>query len=40
MLKGDSDRAGMVRQGFKAEVQEMLPGHRHREDRPGTGEGR
>jgi pyruvate dehydrogenase (quinone) len=28
----------MVRQGFKAKVQEMLPGHRHREDRPGAGE--
>ncbi|MGC0335315.1 thiamine pyrophosphate-requiring protein [Streptomyces sp. SLBN-8D4] len=40
VLKGDSDRAAMVRQGFKAKVQEMLPGHRHREDRPGTGEGR
>ncbi|MEU0031903.1 thiamine pyrophosphate-requiring protein [Streptomyces sp. NPDC006335] len=39
VLKGDSDRAGMVRQGFKAKVQEMLPGHRHREDRPGSGEG-
>jgi pyruvate dehydrogenase (quinone) len=38
VLKGDSDRAGMVRQGFKAKVQEMLPGHRHREDRPGAGE--
>ncbi|MFG2794936.1 thiamine pyrophosphate-requiring protein [Streptomyces sp. NPDC048419] len=38
VLKGDSDRAGMVRQGFKAKVQEMLPGHRHREDRPGTGQ--
>jgi pyruvate dehydrogenase (quinone) len=38
VLKGDSDRAGMVRQGFKAKVQEMLPGRRHREDRPGTGE--
>ncbi|MFJ4206104.1 thiamine pyrophosphate-requiring protein [Streptomyces sviceus] len=36
VLKGDSDRAGMVRQGFKAKVQEMLPGHRNREDRPGT----
>ncbi|MCX5049734.1 MULTISPECIES: thiamine pyrophosphate-requiring protein [unclassified Streptomyces] len=33
VLKGDSDRAAMVRQGFKAKVQEMLPGHRHREDR-------
>ncbi|MEU0945490.1 thiamine pyrophosphate-requiring protein [Streptomyces canus] len=40
VLKGDSDRAAMVRQGFKAKVQEMLPGHRHREDRPGTEEGR
>ncbi|MFE3032159.1 thiamine pyrophosphate-requiring protein [Streptomyces canus] len=36
VLKGDSDRAAMVRQGFKAKVQEMLPGHRDREDRPGT----
>ncbi|MEU7166713.1 thiamine pyrophosphate-requiring protein [Streptomyces morookaense] len=26
VLKGDSDRAGMVRQGFKAKIQEMLPG--------------
>ncbi|WP_225829682.1 thiamine pyrophosphate-requiring protein [Streptomyces sp. NK08204] len=25
VLKGDSDRAGMVRQGFKAKVQELLP---------------
>ncbi|MGV9995084.1 thiamine pyrophosphate-requiring protein [Streptomyces sp. NPDC003374] len=38
VLKGDSDRAGMVRQGFKAKVQEFLPGGRHREDRPGAGE--
>ncbi|ARX88335.1 putative thiamine pyrophosphate-containing protein YdaP [Streptomyces alboflavus] len=29
----------MVRQGFKAKVQDMLPGRRHREDRPGAGEG-
>jgi len=36
VLKGDSDRAGMVRQGFKAKVQEFLPGHRHRADRPGA----
>ncbi len=36
VLKGDSDRAAMVRQGFKAKVHEMLPGHRNREDRPGT----
>ncbi|MET7702808.1 thiamine pyrophosphate-requiring protein [Streptomyces sp. NPDC005485] len=38
VLKGDSDRAAMVRQGFKAKVQEMLPGRRHREDRPGADE--
>jgi pyruvate dehydrogenase (quinone) len=36
VLKGDSDRTAMVRQGFKAKVQEFLPGHRHRQDRPGT----
>ncbi|MGV9563379.1 thiamine pyrophosphate-requiring protein [Streptomyces sp. NPDC003480] len=29
VLKGDSDRAAMVRQGLKAKVQEFLP-HRHR----------
>ncbi|MFD0415311.1 thiamine pyrophosphate-requiring protein [Streptomyces sp. NPDC127108] len=39
ILKGDSDRAGMVRQGFKAKVQEMLPGGRHRPERPGADEG-
>lgn len=39
ILKGDSDRAGMVRQGFKAKVQEFLPGHRNRETRPGTQDG-
>ncbi|GGR89798.1 thiamine pyrophosphate-requiring protein [Streptomyces aureoverticillatus] len=38
VLKGDSDRAAMVRQGFKAKVQDMLPGRRHREDRPSAGE--
>ncbi|GGZ69150.1 thiamine pyrophosphate-requiring protein [Streptomyces bluensis] len=27
ILKGDADRGGMVRQGFKAKVQEFLPGH-------------
>ncbi|MGS2586653.1 thiamine pyrophosphate-requiring protein [Streptomyces hebeiensis] len=32
IVKGDSDRAGMIRQGLKAKVQEMLPGHRHREE--------
>ncbi|RCH67371.1 thiamine pyrophosphate-requiring protein [Streptomyces sp. SDr-06] len=30
VLKGDSDRAGMIKQGLKAKVQEMLPGTRHR----------
>ncbi|MGW5640765.1 thiamine pyrophosphate-dependent enzyme, partial [Streptomyces sp. NPDC003832] len=29
VLKGDSDRAGMVRQGFRAKLQEFLPGRRH-----------
>ncbi|MFJ8787678.1 thiamine pyrophosphate-requiring protein [Streptomyces sp. NPDC102462] len=29
VLKGDSDRAAMVRQGFKAKVQEFLPHGRH-----------
>ncbi|MET9045503.1 thiamine pyrophosphate-requiring protein [Streptomyces sp. NPDC004362] len=33
VIKGDSDRAAMVRQGFKAKVQEFLPGHRHRNER-------
>lgn len=32
VLKGDSDRAAVVRQGFKAKVQDLLPGHRHREE--------
>ncbi|WP_225847148.1 thiamine pyrophosphate-requiring protein [Streptomyces sp. HPF1205] len=36
VLHGDSDRVGMVRQGVKAKVQEMLPGRRHRGDRPGA----
>lgn len=40
ILKGDSDRADVIKQGFKAKVQEMLPGHRHREDRPGTEDGK
>ncbi|MDT0448522.1 thiamine pyrophosphate-requiring protein [Streptomyces hesseae] len=36
IVKGDSDRVSMVRQGFKAKIQEMLPGgHKHR----GPGEG-
>ena len=38
VLGGDEDRAAIVRQGFKAKVQEMLPGRRHREDRPGAGD--
>ncbi|MGW0787958.1 thiamine pyrophosphate-requiring protein [Streptomyces sp. NPDC002911] len=29
IVKGDSDRSGMIKQGIKAKVQEMLPGHRH-----------
>ncbi|MEU4348153.1 thiamine pyrophosphate-requiring protein [Streptomyces sp. NPDC023838] len=37
IVKGDSDRGGMIRQGLKAKVQEMLPGGKHREDRPGAG---
>ncbi|WP_329467479.1 thiamine pyrophosphate-requiring protein [Streptomyces sp. NBC_01431] len=31
IVKGDSDRTGMIRQGLKAKVQEMLPGHKHRD---------
>ncbi|MBW8737259.1 MAG: thiamine pyrophosphate-requiring protein [Streptomyces turgidiscabies] len=30
ILKGDADRGGMVRQGFKAKVQEFLPGRERR----------
>ncbi|MFH8576906.1 thiamine pyrophosphate-requiring protein [Streptomyces zaomyceticus] len=29
ILKGDSDRAGMIRQGLKAKIQELLPGRGH-----------
>lgn len=36
VLKGDSDRAAVLRQGLKAKVQEFLPVGRHREDRPGA----
>ncbi|MFJ8074271.1 thiamine pyrophosphate-requiring protein [Streptomyces sp. NPDC096176] len=36
ILHGDSDRGSMIRQGFKAKVQEFLPGTRHRADRPGA----
>ncbi|MFB7668235.1 thiamine pyrophosphate-requiring protein [Kitasatospora sp. NPDC056138] len=35
ILHGDSDRAGMIRQGVKAKIQEFLPGRRNR---PGTQE--
>ncbi|MGI5341154.1 thiamine pyrophosphate-requiring protein [Streptomyces sp. CA-181903] len=31
IIKGDTDRAGMVRQGIKAKVQEFLP-HRHKKE--------
>ncbi|SED97754.1 pyruvate dehydrogenase (quinone) [Streptomyces sp. 2224.1] len=34
IVKGDSDRGGMIRQGIKAKIQEILPGHHHREGRP------
>ncbi len=37
VLKGDSDRGSLVKQGLKAKVQEMLPGSRRRDDRPGAG---
>lgn len=35
ILKGDSDRTAVVRQGFKAKVQEMLPGRRKESDHHG-----
>lgn len=35
ILKGDSDRTAVVRQGFKAKVQEMLPGRRRETDQHG-----
>ncbi|ULR54570.1 thiamine pyrophosphate-requiring protein [Streptomyces deccanensis] len=34
ILKGDADRASMVKQGFKAKVQEFLPGTRAKDDGP------
>ncbi|MEU6949050.1 thiamine pyrophosphate-requiring protein [Streptomyces sp. NPDC046316] len=34
IVQGDSDRKGMIRQGLKAKVQEMLPGRRHRDHGP------
>lgn len=36
VLKGDSDRAAMVRQGVKSKLQEMLPGGARRENRSDT----
>jgi pyruvate dehydrogenase (quinone) len=39
IVHGDSDRAGMIRQGVKAKIQEFLPGGRERQDRPGAQEG-
>ncbi|MFI6490053.1 thiamine pyrophosphate-requiring protein [Streptomyces sp. NPDC050564] len=36
IVKGDSDRVGMIRQGLKAKVQELLPGGKHRDDKPST----
>ncbi|MDK0523895.1 thiamine pyrophosphate-requiring protein [Streptomyces sp. ML-6] len=33
VVKGDSDRGGMIRQGLKAKMQELLPGH-HRDGSP------
>ncbi|GGZ02661.1 thiamine pyrophosphate-requiring protein [Streptomyces poonensis] len=36
ILHGDSDRGSVVKQGFKAKVQEFLPGGKHRSDRPGA----
>jgi pyruvate dehydrogenase (quinone) len=39
IVHGDSDRAGMIRQGVKAKIQEFLPGGRSRDERPGAEEG-
>ncbi|GAB3953111.1 thiamine pyrophosphate-requiring protein [Streptomyces sparsus] len=36
ILKGDSDRGSMVKQGIKAKAQEFLPGGKERDDRPGA----
>ncbi|MET9610163.1 thiamine pyrophosphate-requiring protein [Streptomyces sp. NPDC006512] len=36
ILKGDSDRTGMVRQGIKSKIQEFLPGHRRDRDPGGS----
>ncbi|MFF1603333.1 thiamine pyrophosphate-requiring protein [Streptomyces mirabilis] len=40
VVKGDSDRVGMIRQGLKAKVQDMLPGGKQRQDKRGAGESR
>ncbi len=40
LVKGDSDRGDVVKQGIKAKVQEFLPGHRHQEKDPGSGQDR
>ncbi|MFF7726729.1 thiamine pyrophosphate-requiring protein [Streptomyces sp. NPDC008001] len=38
VLKGDSDRAAVVRQGLKAKIQDILPGgHKHRGHAAGDG---
>ncbi|MFG3343493.1 thiamine pyrophosphate-requiring protein [Streptomyces sp. NPDC048018] len=39
VLKGDSDRAAMIRQGFKAKVQEFLPGRRRADERGAAEDG-
>ncbi|MEV4941531.1 thiamine pyrophosphate-requiring protein [Streptomyces zaomyceticus] len=39
ILKGDSDRAGMIRQGLKAKIQELLPGRGHARHYNGNGNG-
>jgi len=36
IVKGDSDRGGMIRQGIKAKVQEFLPGRRQEGNGPGA----
>ncbi|MCD0484879.1 hypothetical protein LO771_21410 [Streptacidiphilus sp. ASG 303] len=36
VLHGGSDRGSVVRQGLKAMLQDVLPGSRRRDDRPGA----
>ncbi len=36
ILKGDPETPGVLRQGIKAKVQEMLPGHRRRDGQEGA----